>query len=133
MSEGGGTVVLEEEDDGRSDTMSRTSEETRKTRTGFDFLEDMKEGMVDKDLERTRRSERKRKRQEDMTEVRMGMDRIAGWEWRGREGREEKRWKREVTEVTSGGTDGEWVEETKTEKIPLLDTYRLGLDGRGKR
>jgi hypothetical protein len=129
----GGIVVMEEEEDRMSDTLSRASDETKKVKTGFDFLEDMKDDTVDEDLERTRRSDRKRKRQEDMTEVRIGMDGTAGWEWREKEGREDKRWRREVSEVTEDGLEGECIREVKTEKIPLPDTYRLGLDGRGKK
>jgi hypothetical protein len=47
-------------------------------------------------------------------------------------GREEKRWKREVTEERWSGND-EVTLEVKTEKIPLPDNYRLGLDGRGQK
>jgi hypothetical protein len=128
----GGTVEVEEVEGEKEDSVSRTSGESRKTKSGFDFLEKLEEDNVDEELERTRRVDKKRKRTEEMTEVRKGMDGIQGWEWREREGREEKRWKREVTEERWVGND-EVTMEVKTEKIPLPDNYRLGLDGRGQK
>jgi hypothetical protein len=129
----GGTVEVEKDGEGKDDTWSRTSGESRRMRMGFDFLENMKEDTVDEDLEKTIKSDKKWKRQEDVTEVRTGMDGIIGWEWREREGREEKRWKREIVEESCVGPDGEWVKETRMEKIPLPDSFRLGLDGRGQK
>ncbi len=131
-AEEGGTVEVEDVEDEKEDSVSRTSGESRKTKSGFDFLEKLKADDVDEELERTRQVDKKRKRTEEMTEVRTGMDGIQGWEWREREGREEKRWKREVTEERWIGND-EVTMEVKTEKIPLPDNYRLGVDGRGQK
>jgi hypothetical protein len=128
----GGIVEVEELDGEKDDAVSRTSGESRKTKAGFDFLEKLEDDSVDDELERSRWVDKKRKRTEEMTEVRTGTDGIQGWEWREREGREEKRWKREVTEERWGGND-EVTMEVKTEKIPLPDNYRLGLDGRGQK
>jgi hypothetical protein len=62
--------------------VSRTSGESRRTRYGFDFLEELKADDVDEELEKTRQVDRKRKRTDEKTEVRIGMDGIQGWEWR---------------------------------------------------
>jgi hypothetical protein len=121
----GGTVEVEEDVMDKEDSVSRASGESRKTRYGLDFLEDLKVDDVDEELEKTRQIDRKRKRTEEKMEVKIGMDGIQGWEWREREGREEKRWKREVTEEKRTGSD-EVTREVKTEKILLPDNYRLG-------
>jgi hypothetical protein len=55
----GGTVEVKKDSEGKDDTWSRTSGESRRMRMGFDFLEIMKEGTVDEDLEKTRKSDKK--------------------------------------------------------------------------
>ncbi len=78
----GGTVEVEDEVGDKEDTVSRTSGESRKTRYGFNFLEELKADDVDEELEKTRQVDRKRKRTDEKTEVRIGMDGIQEWEWR---------------------------------------------------
>jgi hypothetical protein len=59
----GGIVVMEEEEEGSmSDKSSRTSDETRRVKTGFDFLDGMQDETVDEDLEKTRKNDRKKEK-----------------------------------------------------------------------
>jgi hypothetical protein len=74
----GGTVEVEELEGDREDSVSRTSGESRKTKLGFDFVEKLEEDSVDEELERSRRVDKKRKRTEEMSVVRTGMDGIQG-------------------------------------------------------
>ncbi len=82
----GGPVEIEEEDEDREETLSQMSGESRRTRAGFEFLEEMGE---DPELEEKISTERKLKRVEDVTVVRKGLTGAVGWEWREKEGREE--------------------------------------------
>ncbi len=75
----GGTVEIEDESGDKEDTVSRTSGESRRTRCGFEFLDELKSDDVDEELEKNRQVDRKRKRTEEKTEVRIGMDGIQGW------------------------------------------------------
>ncbi len=112
------------------ETNSVKSNESRQTRMGFDFLDAMTDEGKDEELEKVRREGRKRKRGEDENRSKKGMLGTPGWEWREREGREEKRWKREVLGWTVGEGE-EKVRVKRWEKVPLPENFRLGLDERG--
>jgi hypothetical protein len=64
---------------------------------GFGFLDGLKVEEKDGELEEKIGS-RKRKREEEVNEVGIGMYGVPGWRWRERETREEKRWKRAVVD-----------------------------------
>ncbi len=119
-------------EDSEVDTASVKSNDSRRTRTGFGFLEAMEDEEHDEDLEIVRNSRRKRKRGEVERETPKGLLGVTGWEWREREGRGEKRWKREVTGWTVGEGD-ERIRVSTWEKVPLPDSFRLGLEERGVR
>ncbi len=93
------------------ETQSNFSGESRRTKVGLDFLDDMGEEGVDHELEEKIAADRKRKRVAEVKVVRRGLLGTAGWEWREKEGREEKRWKR-MTGGFERGKDGKlgWKE-----------------------
>jgi hypothetical protein len=127
----GGLIQVEELECKEQETGSVGSGESRRTKAGFEFLEEIPDDKEDEELEEVRKTDRKRKRARSKDRVVIGMEGVVGWEWREREGREEKRWKREVVTVCVED-DGTKVRETKTEKIPLPENFRLGQDERGK-
>jgi hypothetical protein len=112
------------------ETDSVKSNESRQTRMGFDFLDVMTEEGKDEELEKVRKEGRKRKRGEDENRSKEGMLGTLGWEWREKEGREEKRRKREVLGWAVGEGD-EKVRVKNWEKVPLPENFRLGLEERG--
>ncbi len=87
---------MEEVDSMEQDSCSVESGESRKTKAGFEFLDEIPEDREDEELEEVRKNDRKRKRASSKDRLVSGMGGTAGWEWREREGREEKRRKREV-------------------------------------
>ncbi len=127
----GGVIQLEEEVPVEEDSCSMDSGESRKTKAGFGFLDEIPEDREDEELEEVRKGDRKRKRHDSKDRLVGGMCGTAGWDWREREGREEKRWKRETVFV-SVEKDGRKVRNVRTEKIPLPETFRLGQDERVK-
>jgi hypothetical protein len=96
----GGLIEVEEMDGKDQETNSVCSGESRRTSAGFEFLDEIPEDGKDEELEEVRKTDRKRKRTSSKDRVVIGMGGTKGWEWREREGREEKRWKREVMMVT---------------------------------
>jgi hypothetical protein len=122
-------VEVVEGNNGR-ETDSVKSNESRQTRVGFDFLDAMTDEGKDEELERVRQERRKRKRGEDEVKCKEGMMGIPGWEWREKEEREEKRWKREVMGWTVREGD-ERIRVKRWEKVPLPENFRLGLEERG--
>jgi hypothetical protein len=125
-----GTVEVLEEGEDSGETQSCFSGESRRTRAGFEFLEEMGDEGVDLELEEKISTDRKRKRVEDVKVVRRGLLGSVGWEWREKEGREEKRWKR-MAGGFERGDDGKLEWKEKEEKIPLPEEFRLGLEERG--
>jgi hypothetical protein len=112
---------------GGGETDSVKSSESRQTKMGFDFLDAMTEEGKDEELEKVRKEGRKRKRGEEEKGCKDGMLGTPGWEWREKEGRDEKRWKREVL----GWRVGEGEEKVRVrqwEKVPLPENFRLGLE-----
>jgi len=124
-SEGGEIEIVEEE-------MEFTLEQERSVegsvRTGrsdedaFSFLEDLEDEKKDKEAEKIRSENLKRKRGgSEFTLNTKGLLGKPGWEEREERTKEDSRWKRTVSE---GG-------KSREEAMPLPETYRLGLDGRG--
>jgi hypothetical protein len=115
--EGGmeGMIEVEEMEESDKETSSVCSGESRKTRAGFEFLDEIPEDREDEELEEVRKPDRKRKRASSKDRMVLGMGGTRGWEWREREGREEKRWKREVMTVFVE-SDGTKVREKCVEK-----------------
>jgi hypothetical protein len=127
-SENGGEVVVEEQIIEEDDKGSVTSDGSKGTVLGFDFLEGMKEDRLDEELEQKRNEGRKRKRDQDENEQKEGgMYGIPGWRWREKEAREDERWKREVVKKAGSRNDS----EKKKERIPLPENFVLGKDVRG--
>jgi hypothetical protein len=125
----GGFIHVEEVEGKEQETGSIGSGESRRTKAGFEFLGEIPDDKEDAELEEVRKTDRKRKRTTSKDRVVVGMEGVPGWEWREREGREEKR--RAVVTVCVED-DGTKVREVRMEKIPLPEHFRLGLDDRGK-
>jgi len=124
-SEGGEIEIVEEkveyilEQERSVDGSIRTG---RSEEDAFSFLDGLEEEKKDKDAERIRSESLKRKRGgSEFTLNTKGLLGKPGWEEREERTKEDSRWKRTVSE---GG-------KTREEPMPLPDTYRLGLDGRG--
>ena len=97
------------------------------TTAGYGFLEEIGEEEKDEELEQKNSDNRKRKgREENATMKVKGLKNAPGWRERAETSREDERWKRVVEKEEDG------VKEEKVEKIPLPDSYDLGLDIRGK-
>jgi hypothetical protein len=127
-SEHGGEVVVEEQIVEEEDKGSVTSDGSKGTVLGFDFLEGMKEDRLDEELEQKRNEGRKRKRDMEEEEKKEGgMYGIPGWRWREKEAREDDRWKREVTRKAGSMKET----EKRKEMIPLPENFVLGKDVRG--
>ncbi len=93
-------------------------------------MDEMGDEGVDPELEEKISTDRKQKRVEDVKVVRRGLLGTVGWEWREKEGREEKRWKR-MSGGFETGVDGKLEWKEREEKIPLPEDFRLGLEERG--
>ena len=97
------------------------------TTAGYGFLEEIGGEEKDEELEKWNTENRKRKgREENVTMKVKGLKITPGWKERAEASRGDERWKRVVEKEESG------VKEEKFEKIPLPDSYDLGLDVRGK-
>ncbi len=130
-NEEGGTLELEDQGEALAvEQMSCGSSETVKTASGFDFLAGLDLDERDRDLEEKIEVSRKRKREEDLTELAGGMYGNPGWKWREKEGQGEKRWKMAVVEEVVEDGVGRMKSELK--KIPLPEEYKLGLESRGE-
>jgi hypothetical protein len=85
MEDGIGGMVQVEELDGREhETSSVGSGDSKRTRAGFEFLEEIPEDREDEELEEVRKRDRKRKRASSKDRLVIGMGGIVGWEWRER-------------------------------------------------
>ncbi len=125
----GGEVVVEVEVVGEKDNVSVTSEETKGTAVGFDFLDGMGEEKTDEELDRKRAEGRKRKREQDeRTQMEEGLYRVPGWEWREEEARKDERWKREVLRKKEGTDSGEKVKKRfPCRRISVLEKTSVEL------
>ena len=87
---------------------------------------ELEEEEKDEELEKRDKENSKRKREDVKVVVKVkGLASSIGWKDRAEAGRGEERWKRTVEKVVGG-------EKSKVvEKIPLPDSYDLGLDRRG--
>ena len=128
--EEGGMVEVEMSEMEKDRSQGGGSTESATTARGFGFLGGLNWEEKDDELEKKLEGARKRKREEELTEVTVGMMGVAGWKWREREEVESKRWKRTVRRQEEWDGIGEVGK--KVEKIPLPEEFRLGLDGRGK-
>ena len=123
------SLEIEKARDGKKATDDRKSGQgsgSGQTTGGYSFLGELEEEEKDEELEKRDKENRKRKREDVKVVVKVkGLASSIGWKDRAEAGRGEEWWKRTVEKVVGG-------EKSKViEKIPLLDSYDLGVDRRG--
>ncbi len=84
----------------------------------------------DEELERKLEGTKKRGREETGVVKVKGLLNTKGWEEKESAVREEARWRVKSRERKMG-EDGKWEEVEKEERIPLPESYRLELEGKG--
>ena len=115
------TVDIEQVEDGGKDEKEGSSYSG--TTAGYGFLEEIGDEEKDEELEKRNTENRKRKgREENVTMKVKGLKITPGWKERAEASRGDERWKRVVEKEETG------VKEEKVEKIPLPESYDLGLD-----
>jgi hypothetical protein len=132
----GGTVEVEEEVEGEDDRKDR--EETRstgsvETRGGggiLEFMEDVEVEERESTLDEKVDEGRKRKREDDISSKKRGLNGLPGWERRSKKSREDDRWYRNVVSWDMDEKGREFRKEER-EKIPLPDGFVLGNECKG--
>ena len=90
-------------------------------------MEELGDEEKDEELEQKNMENRKRKGREESATLKVkGLKNAPGWKERSEVSREDERWKRLVEKEVEGSR------EEKVEKIPLPESFDLGLDIRGK-
>jgi hypothetical protein len=121
----GGAVELEiVEEDEISIVEERSAGGNSMESDAYSFLDGLQDRKKDMELEKKKVDMRKRKREQETVNINTkGLTGTSGWEGREKEVKSDRRWVRSVIEEETGE---EWEE-----KLPLPDTYKLGLDKRG--
>ena len=120
-------VRVEKEESKEMESENKSTGSAGTTTKGYSFLEQLDEEERVEEEDRTSRTSRKRKAQEEGKEsfrIR-GLLNSAGWRERSKETREDDRWSRNV-ERNEGST-----KISRKCKIPLPEEFNLGLDIRG--
>jgi hypothetical protein len=97
---------------------------------GVSFLECLGEEERDEEVEKKLEGTKKRGREEGGEVKLKGLLNTRGWEEREREVKDEARWVVKTRERSLDG-NGTWKESVREGRIPLPDSYRLGLEGKG--
>ena len=127
VEEGEDVVVDIESEQGEQGSEGKAVSISSVTTAGYGFLDEIGDEEKDEELEQKNSENRKRKgREENATLKVKGLKNAPGWRERAEKSREDERWKRVVEKEDEG------IKEEKVEKIPLPDSYDLGLDIRGK-
>ena len=120
--------VLDESD--RESVVSGSATGSVGGASGFEFLDCLEGESCEVDLERKRGEARKRKWNPEPEVKKRGRLNTHGWEERERDGKSEKRWRRDVVEVVCG-KEGRGRKVVTEEGLPLPDEFRLGLERKG--
>ena len=127
VEEGEDVVVDIESEQGEQGSEGKAVSISSVTTAGYGFLDEIGDEEKDEELEQKNTENRKRKGREDNATLKVkGLKNAPGWRERAEKSREDERWKRVVEKENEG------IKEEKVEKIPLPDSYDLGLDIRGK-
>ena len=128
LVEEGEEVIVEIEKEKREEgSEGKEGSPTSVTTARYGFLDELGEEEKDEELEQKNTENRKRKGREESATMKVkGLKNAPGWRERSELSREDEKWKRVVEKEVEGS------KEEKVEKIPLPESYDLGLDIRGK-